>query len=437
MQQATGATLPLTVNRRQIAPFLTVLLAALWIGTGVAAQMGPPGGRGAPAGPTTVGVITVARETVALQEIVPGRALASEQSAVRPRVGGVITDMLYEPGAAVAVGTPLFQIEDEVFRANLAAAEAQLVQAQTARDNAAATVERVERLSNSTTRVEGDTARATLASAEAQLINAQNARDNAARDLRHTIVTSPIAGIAGLPEVTIGDLVTANQATGLVTITRIDPIHIDLSEPSARLMSLRNQIEAGLLSANDSVDVTLTLDDGSSYAGAGRLIAPGITVSTSTGTQTMRFSFENPEARILPGMFVRGAVTLGTLEAILLPQRATSRGNDGTLTVWAVGPENKTVRRRLETMGATNNNWIVTAGLEDGDQVLLDGLRNMQEGREVIPTPVRINALGLVEDLEPATPPAGAGQGNAQEQAPTGQRPAGDAPARPAPAGGN
>lgn len=411
-----------------------VVLLTLAMASGAQAQMGPPGGR-PPAGPTTVGVITVTSEPVALQEIVPGRALASEESLVRPRVGGVITAILYTPGASVAAGTPLFQIEDEIFRANLAATEAQLVQAQTARDNAAATVERIERLSNSTTRVEGDTARATLASAEAQLINAQNARDNAARDLRYTTVTSPIAGIAGLPEVTVGDLVTANQAAGLVTITRIDPIHIDLTEPSARLMSLRNQVEAGLLSPNDEVAVTLTLDDGSSYAGAGTLIAPGITVSTSTGTQTMRFSFENPEARILPGMFVRGAVTLGTLEAMLVPQRATSRGNDGALSVWVVGAENKTERRTLQTMGAKDNHWIVTSGLEDGAQVLLDGLRNMQVGREVNPTPVRINELGLVEDLAPAgagpngAAPAAGGPNAAAHGAPPAGRPQGAAPA--------
>lgn len=364
--------------------FRLLMILTLAIGGAAQAQMGP-GGRGAPTGPTTVGVITVTRESVDLQELVPGRALASEESLVRPRVGGMITAILYEPGASVSAGTPLFQIEDEIFRANLAATEAQLVQAQTARDNAAASVERFERLANSATRVDADTARATLASAEAQLINAQNARDNAARELRYTIVTSPIAGIAGLPEVTVGDLVTANQATGLVTVTRIDPIHIDLTEPSARLMSLRNQVEAGLLSPNDAVDVTLTLDGGGTYEGAGRLIAPGLNVSTTTGTQTMRFSFENPEARILPGMFVRGAVTLGSVDAILVPQRATSRGNDGSLTVWVVGADNKTERRTLQTMGETRNHWIVTDGLEEGAQVLLDGLRNMQVGREVVP----------------------------------------------------
>lgn len=360
------------------------------------AQGGPPGR--APTGPTTVGVITVEKTQVPLTQIVPGRALASATSVVRPRVSGLITEILYEAGNPVQAGQPLFKIEDESFAASLRAAEAALLQAQTARANAQSTLERIERLGASATRVEADSARAALAAAEAALVNSENTLRTATRDLGYTTVTAPLDGIISYPDVVLGDLVTANQAAGLATITRLDPIHIDLTEPAARLMSVRNQIEAGLISPQDSLHVKITLEDGSVHSGAGTLIAPGITVSPSTGTQTMRFAFENPEGRILPGQFVRGEITVGNVEAVLLPQRATSRGNDGSLTAWIVGEGSKTEQRRLTTQGARDNHWIVTSGLDGGEQVLVDGLRNMQLGREVIPTPVHINALGLVED---------------------------------------
>lgn len=312
-------------------------------------------------------------------------------------------------GQTVTPGTPLFRIESDVYEAAVLSAEASLTQATTTRDNATVNVQRLEQLSsnNTGTRTDLDTARATLATAEAALVTAQNNLDDARRELGWTTVTSPIQGIAGLPAVTIGDIVTANQTTGLVTVTRIDPIYVDLTEPAARLLSVRSRIEQGLLSRTDRVDVTLTLDDGQSSSYRGSLVAPGVSVSQTTASQTIRFQFDNPGGRILPGMFVRGDITVGTTDAILVPQRATSRANDGSLTVWVVGEGNKSQQLTLTSLGVTRNAWIVTSGIEEGAQIMVDGLNNMAAGRDVIPVPVTINELGLIEDMIPASAQAG------------------------------
>lgn len=394
---------------KPIAP-LTRLIAALTAVTlfATAATAQPMGGR-PQAGPTEVGVVTAQRETVPLTEIIPGRAVAFQENAVRPRVNGMITEIIYTPGQTVTPGTPLFRIESDVYEAAVLSAEASLTQATTTRDNATVNVQRLEQLSsnNTGTRTDLDTARATLATAEAALVTAQNNLDDARRELGWTTVTSPIQGIAGLPAVTIGDIVTANQTTGLVTVTRIDPIYVDLTEPAARLLSVRSRIEQGLLSRTDRVDVTLTLDDGQSSSYRGSLVAPGVSVSQTTASQTIRFQFDNPGGRILPGMFVRGDITVGTTDAILVPQRATSRANDGSLTVWVVGEGNKSQQLTLTSLGVTRNAWIVTSGIEEGAQIMVDGLNNMAAGRDVIPVPVTINELGLIEDMIPTSAQAG------------------------------
>ncbi|ARO13561.1 membrane fusion protein, multidrug efflux system [Ketogulonicigenium robustum] len=396
-------TLPL---RHLLTPLAILLLSA---GMAIAQPMGGGGGFGGrSAGPTQVGVVTAAVETVALTEVIPGRAVAFQESAVRPRVGGMITEILYVSGQDVTVGTPLFRIESDTYEAAVLSAEATLTQATTARDNAATNLQRLEQLSNNNaaTRTDMDGARATFAAAQATLVNAQNALDDAQRELKWTTVSSPIDGIAGLPAITVGDIVTANQTTGLVNVTRIDPIYVDLTEPAARLLSVRTQIEQGQLSPKDTVDVTLTLDDGRSTSFTGALVAPEVAISQTTASQTIRFQFDNPQRRILPGMFVRGEITIGSTDAVLVPQRATSRANDGSLTVWVVGAGNKSEQRTLTSMGVTRNSWIVTEGLIAGDQIIVDGLSNMQAGRDVVPVPVTINALGLVEDV-PATPQGG------------------------------
>ncbi|MDP3339231.1 efflux RND transporter periplasmic adaptor subunit [Frigidibacter sp.] len=390
---------PLRIDR------LFPALAALALLSGPAvAQGGPPPG-GAPAGPTEVGVMELTLEPVARSYTIPGRAVAFEETQVRPRVGGVVTEILYSPGRQVEVGTPLFRLDSASYEAARSSAEAMVAKAEAVLNAAETTLTRLERLEGTgATTADVDSARASVAEARADVQSAEADLQIAESELSWTEIASPISGIADVSQVSVGDLVTAGQTDALTTITRLDPIYVDMTEPSSRILSMRDDIDSGALTVNDKLQVSLTLESGKVYSGTGTLVSPGFAVSSTTGTVGIRFQFDNPRRMILPGMFVRGEVVLGTSDAILVPQRAATRGRDGTLTAWVVGEGSLAEQVSLTESGSFENAWIITSGVAEGDQLIVDGLSNLRAGAEVSPVPVTLDADGVVSDAAEAAP---------------------------------
>ncbi len=357
------------------------------------AQAGPTGG-----GMTEVGVMVLSETEVPFTTTLPGRAVAKEQTEIRPRVEGVIEEIAYTAGQRVEAGDLLFRLDAETYEAAYASAEA-------ARDSAEATLITAQAAYDRYTKLEGvgastsdlESARATLAQAKASVKSAEADLKQAQLDLDRVEIRSPIAGIPDVPEFSVGSLVTANQSDALTTVTRLDPIYVDVSESSARLMRIREQVDAGTLTPGKQLDVTLTLENGEVYDGKGTLISPGVTVSTTTGSIDLRFEFDNPDRLILPGQFLRVDVTLGTSKAILVPQRATTRQSDGTLTAF-VAEDGTAHQVTLSYSETANNAWIVTDGVSVGDEIILDGLTNLTDGATITTVPVTINDAGVVED---------------------------------------
>jgi len=383
----------------RLATCIAVTLAAPALPA--AAQQGGGGTDGAE-GPKGVGVITLDPAQVPYSVTVPGRAVAYEQVDIRPRVAGVISEILYHPGRPVNVGDPLFRIDGDTYAADLKAAEASVAGAHAALAAAEATLTRYQRLENRSVTVEDvDSARVKAAQAEAALSAAEAARDLARLNLERTEILSPISGVPDVATVSVGAIVTANQSEALTTVTRLDPIYVDIEESSRRIQETRDRFAAGTLTPGSEAAFTLTLETGNTYDRRGELIAPGVTVSTTTGTTALRLKFDNPDHAILPGQFLRVKMTLGTTTALLVPQRATSRGSDGSLTAFvAVG--GKAEKRTLTETGSYRNAWVVVEGVRAGESLIIDGRTNLAEGDEVSPVPVTISPEGVVEDAAQA-----------------------------------
>ncbi|WP_253913286.1 efflux RND transporter periplasmic adaptor subunit [Pseudoruegeria sp. HB172150] len=332
----------------------------------------------------------------------PGRAVASERTEIRPRVGGIIAEIAYTPGRTLEIGDLLFRLEPDTYEVAYAAAEAERTGAAAALDAAQSTVDRYVRLEGTgVTSSDLQTAQADLAQAKATLSAAEAALKSARLDLDRVDIRSPIAGVVDVSAVSIGTLVTANQTDALTTVTAMDPIYVDVAESSARMMRIRSRIASGSMQPGGQLEAVLTLENGEIYESTGRLVAPGLSVSTTTGAIDLRFEFENPDRMILPGQFLRVRIIVGEQRAILVPQRATERQSDGTLTAF-IARDGTAERVELTYSGTHKNGWIVTDGVAAGDEVILDGLTNLTNGAAITTVPVTINAAGVVEDAAPA-----------------------------------
>ena len=356
--------------------------------------------------PRQVGVVEMQLQDVPRVVTLPGRAVASEQALIRPRVSGMITEILYQPGTLLQPGSPMFRLDATTYEANVISAEANVLSARAATTQAVSAYERVSRLQSSgSTRADLETAQSNMEQAQARLKAAEAALDIAQAELGWTVVTSPVSGMSSVADVSVGDLVTANQGQAMATVTRLDPIEVDMYEPSVRIQRLYGEIGAGRLKLNETLRATLTLETGETYAAVGELLAPGFTVSTTTGAVDNRYRFQNPDHRLLPGMFLRGQIELGTSKAFLVSQSAATRDRTGAMTVWVV-ENGAAVQRSVVDDGSHDGSWIVTQGLNPGDQVIVDSFTGLAPGTPVAPVPATFTAQGVASDA--AAPAAAA-----------------------------
>ncbi|RZM12035.1 MAG: efflux RND transporter periplasmic adaptor subunit, partial [Sphingomonas sp.] len=180
------------------------------------------------------------------------------------------------------------------------------------------------------------------------------------------------------------------------------PIYVDITQSSAALLKLRQQLLAGQLSRGaGAARVRLKLEDGSTYPIDGVVKFADVTVDPATGSQTIRAQFSNPNRLLLPGMYVTAQFIEGTqANALLVPQRAVSRDEKGNAIVMIVGPGDKIQPRTLTAPRTIGDNWLVTAGLKAGDRVIVEGAQNLQPGMPV--KPVRWQAKAAKPDAAAA-----------------------------------
>ncbi len=388
-------------------------LASLFGALFLAACSGPssgngPGPGGPPTGPVEVGVVTLKPQNVPITIELPGRVSATKVSEIRPQVDGLIQKRVFTEGGQVKAGDLLYQIDPRPYQAAYDAAAAALEKTQAAVPSAQAKVDRYNQLVgvNTVTAQSLDDAKATLAQAKADVAAAEAALASAQINLDYTKVLAPISGLISTSTVTEGALVTANQATALATIREIDPINVDLTDSSTNLLRIRSLIESGRLKRGDGPpSVQLKLNDTLVYDKTGELRSAEATVNETTGTFSMRASFENPTRILLPGMYVRAIVDLGNDEgAFLVPQRAVNRNAKGDATAMFVSKDGKAETRVLKTMQSVGSDWLVESGISDGDRLIVDGLQKIGDGQAVNPIEVTLDAAGVAHAVDAKTP---------------------------------
>lgn len=367
-----------------------------------------------PAKTPEVGVITVQPASQAIIADLPGRTTAYMISEVRPQVGGIIRQRAFSEGAQVKAGELLYQIEPAPYQASYQSAAATLQRAEATLTTLKLKAERYRELIkiNAVSKQDNDDAQAALQQAEADVAAAKAAVATARINLDFTRVTAPISGIVATSSVTPGALVTASQTTALTTVQQLDPMYVDVIQSSAELLKLKHDLASGKLSPKGSKDipVRVVLEDGSSYAHAGKLKFSGISVNPTSGAVTLRAVVPNPEGLLLPGMYVHALIDMAEDKAtMLVPQRAVSRNARGEPMVLVVDAANKVAQKTIETTGTLGDQWRVASGLQAGDRVIMDGVQKISVGNEVKPLPFNAAAGSNPGSNPGSSPESGAG----------------------------
>ncbi len=294
----------------------------------------------------------------------------AKETEVRARVGGILLKRLYEEGASVKAGQPLFQIDPAPYE--LALAEVKAKAEQTTREEA---------------RLKGLLARQAISQKEYDDANSANAMAQAALrqaqlNLSWTTVTAPVSGISGRAIKSEGSLIGTADATPITSIYQTNPMWVRFGLSESDIASLPGgQLKAGMVRR-----VELILPDGSVYDKPGKINFLASTVDTTLGTQQLRAEFDNKDNRLLPGQFVRVRLQVGERAGVfLVPQAAVMQTEQARLVMLA-GPDNKVVPRPVQTAEWQGKDWVITEGLQAGDKVIVDNLMKLRPGATVAPS---------------------------------------------------
>ena len=349
-----------------------------------------------------VGVVTLAPSSVNIKSELPGRALAFEIAEIRPQVGGIIIKRNFVEGDKVSKGESLYQIDPAPLQARLDSAKGALAKAQATANNVRLTLNRQSALikSNYVSRQDYDTTLSQLNEAQANVAVAKADLEQATINLRYANVTSPIDGISGKSSVTVGALVTANQENSLVTVQRLDPIYVDLTQSVQDFLRLKEEKANGKIAQQQGkIPVELMLENGKPYRHTGTLEFSDPAVDETTGSVTLRAIFPNPEGEILPGMYVTALLDEGSQQNVLMvPQQGITHNEQGKATTLILDQENVVQLREINAVKAVGNQWLVTAGLRPGDRVIVSGLQRIRPGSKARVLPSKLNTPDTVAE---------------------------------------
>jgi membrane fusion protein (multidrug efflux system) len=365
-------------------PLAAGCLIAIAIGTGCKKPeaVAPP--------PPVVGVMEVKTSAVPLSATLIGQLDSPQNVQVRARVEGFVDKMRFTEGTEVKEGDLLFQLDKKPFLEQLAAAEAQLAQAQAALKKYEADVSRLTPLaaSRAVPQQDLDNALASVDVGKAGVEAAKAQVESAQLDLGYCDIAAPVAGLIGGKEVSIGELVGKGEPTLMTTISTLDPIwfYCNVSEVEY-LRAQEKSKETG--KAVEELPLTLIRPDGSEHPDVGKFVFIDRAVDTKTGTLRVRAEFPNKDKLLRPGMFTRVRADLGKRpNTITVPERAIAE-LQGKTFVWVVGDDGKVSQRAVQAGEQVGSDIIIREGLKPGEKIIVEGIHKVREGMPVTVAPAK------------------------------------------------
>lgn len=345
---------------------------------------------GAPGGPT-VDVAEVASRPVTEWQQYSGRLEAVEHVEIHPQVSGILTAVHFKDGSLVKKGDLLFTIDPRPFAAEVARAEAQLAAAEARAAYTASDLARGERLlaENAIARRDFDEKQNAAREAKANLQAAKAALNVAQLNLEYTRITAPISGRVSRAEVTVGNLVAPGNGPALTSLVSADRIYAAFDVDEQSYLKVINGTQG------KGLPIQLGLADEDGFPLEGRLSSVDNRLDSSSGTIRLRALVDNPNGRLVPGLYAR--IRLGAAhqrEALLIDERAVGT-DQAKRFVLVVGEGNQTAYREVRLGSMQDGLRVVESGLTAGEHIVVNGLQRVRPGDPVSPNPVPMGGSAI------------------------------------------
>ncbi len=378
------------VKQRYADALLAVIAAFGLAGCDVAPQE-----QEAPALPQ-VSVLTLTGRELVISEDLPARVAALRSADIRAQISGIVQRRLFEQGAEISAGTVLFQINPAPFKADVDSAAAALQRAEAVLARARIQIERLKPLlrTDAISRQTYDDAISQRDQAAADVAQARATLARHQLNLQFASVEAPIAGRIDQALVSEGALVSPTDATPMARIQQIDQVYVDVRQPASVLESLRQQ--AGSTAPELAVDILGS--NGTPLGMQGRILFSGIEVDAGTGDVLLRVLVDNPERRLLPGLYVQARIPRARYaNALTVPQQAVVR-TSGQTSVWVVDGQGRAQLVPVNTAELVNSQYRIASGLSAGQQVVIEGIDRLTTGVQVTASPWQPPAVSQSAD---------------------------------------
>ena len=322
---------------------------------------------------------------------------------VLPQLSGYLTQVGYKEGQSVVKGQFLAQIDPRQYEIDLQQAQAQLLKDQSTLAQARSDLARFETLRGQKAIAEQTVTDAEFAAEqdEAQ-VNADRANVAQFRlDLEYCHITAPIAGRVGLRLVDPGNYVTASSSPGIVVITTMTPTTVQFTVAQNDLTRVIERFNSGA-----ALQVSAYSSDNTALLATGSLYALSNQIATSTGTVTLRATFDNKDERLYPNEFVNIKILVDTLKnAVLVPTPAVLSGAPGDY-VYLANADNSVSVHKVTLGPSDGKNTVILSGLAVGDTVVVDGTDRLTDNAKISVATTKTAPQDGADTATPASPTA-------------------------------
>lgn len=330
--------------------------------------------------PVPVRIVPVQRNNLDVEIKAIGTVVPVHTVNVQSQVSGLLQQVYFKEGQWVKKGQILAQIDPAPFEVALAQAEGTRQQNLAQLNNAETELARYQLLfkQDSIAKQQVEQQQALVNQLKGQTQSNRAQVDAAKLQLSYTKIYSPIEGRVGFKQKDAGNLIQANESTGLVTITQVHPVYVQFAVAENHLTALRETLKS-----SHQVQVSAWDKAEQKQLAVGHVQALDNQIDVSTGTLKLKAVFDNRDDRLFPNQFVNVRLSSQTIQnAVIIPSDAVQHGAKGTY-VYIITKDNKAEVRALKLGLSTNDQIEILEGLDGTEKVVLEGIDRLSEGKEV------------------------------------------------------